>query len=55
VYLRNLEKPYGAREAEAELSGLLKEASDEALLVVASGLERGVLPTPVDSTLGGTP
>ena len=55
AYLRNLEKPHGAREAEAELSGLLKEASDEALLVVASGMERGVLPTPVDGTLGGTP
>jgi len=41
-------QPYGAREAEAEMSGILKEASDVSKLAALPAVERGVLPMPPD-------
>lgn len=48
AYLRDLPQPYGAKEAEAELAELLKQASDVGRLAAFAGVERGVLPVPLD-------
>jgi eukaryotic-like serine/threonine-protein kinase len=41
-------RPYGAKEAEAELSEILKEASDLRKLAAHPDVEQGVLPEPPD-------
>jgi len=41
-------RPYGAKEAEAELSDILKEASDLRKLTAYPDVEEGVLPLPPD-------
>jgi serine/threonine-protein kinase len=41
-------RPYGAKEAEAELSDILKEASDLRKLTAHPDVEKGVLPLPPD-------
>jgi eukaryotic-like serine/threonine-protein kinase len=43
-------RPYGAKEAEAELSDILKEASDLRKLAAHPDVERGVLPLPPDQS-----
>ncbi|HYO68714.1 MAG TPA: serine/threonine-protein kinase [Archangium sp.] len=48
AYVRGLPQPIGANEAEEELAGFLKEASDLDKLAVHTGVERGVLPVPPD-------
>ncbi len=46
--------PYGARDAEAEVSDILKEASDVSKLAALPAVERGVLPMPPDLKSKGT-
>jgi serine/threonine-protein kinase len=45
-------RPYGAKEAEAELSDILKESSDLRKLAAYPAVEQGVLPVPADQKSG---
>ena len=45
-------RPYGAKEAEAELSDILKESSDLRKLAAYPAVEQGVLPVPPDQKSG---
>lgn len=52
-YLRSCGEPYGGRKLEAEVSPLLKEATDHHFFAVSGGIERGLFrDSPVDGRKG---